>query len=109
MGGGLDVKDVMGEYWWKNIHVKRIEEKIPCRQVFDETIREFGNELNKMKITNIRFLPKEYAQLQETIIIGDFIGIAIFTENPYGILIKDKAVAEGYKKQFEILWEKANE
>ena len=63
--------------------------------------------MNKRKLTQIKFLPKEYAQLQETIIIGDYVGIAIFTENPYGVLIKDKVVAEGYRKQFEILWDKA--
>jgi sugar-specific transcriptional regulator TrmB len=103
-GGGVLVKEVMGEAWWQNLHVRRVAKRIPCRQVFDETIRAFGNMLNKKSYTNIRFLPKEYAQLQETIIIGDFVGIAIFTENPYGILIKDKAVAEGYRKQFEILW-----
>ena len=34
-------------------------------------------------------------------------GVTIFTENPYGILIKDKAVADGYRKQFDILWKKA--
>ena len=107
-GGGSQVTyEVMGETWWKNLHAKRIAKKIPCRQVFDETIRKFGNELKKRRITNIRFLPKEYAQLQETIIMGDSVGIAIFTENPYGILIKDKVVADGYRKQFEILWNKA--
>lgn len=107
-GGGLQVTfDVMGERWWKNLHVKRIAKKIPCRQVFDETIRNFGDELNKKSLTKIRFLPKGYAQLQETIIIGDYVGIAIFTENPYGILIKDKAVAEGYRKPFELLWKTA--
>jgi sugar-specific transcriptional regulator TrmB len=107
-GGGSEVTyDIMGETWWKNLHLKRIAKEIPCRQVFDETIRDFGTELNKRPHTKIRFLPKEYAQLQETIIIGDFVGIAIFTENPYGILIKDKIVAEGYRKQFEILWGKA--
>ena len=73
----------------------------------DETIRKFGNELNKRPLTKIRFLSKEYAQLQETIIIGEYVGIAIFTENPYCVLIKDKVVAEGYRKQFEILWDKA--
>ena len=109
-GGGSQVTyDVMGETWWKNLHIKRISKKIPCRQVFDETIRKFGTNLNKKRLTNIKFLPKEYAQLQETVIIGDYVGIAIFTENPYGILIKDKAVADGYRKQFEILWKKANQ
>jgi len=52
-------------------------------------------------------LPEEYAQLQETIIIRDYVGIAIFAENPYGILIKDEIVSDGYRKQFEILWDKA--
>ena len=107
-GGGSEVTyEVMGESWWKNLHTKRISKKIPCRQVFDKTIRDFGNELNKKPLTKIRFLPKEYAQLQETIIIGEYVGIAIFTENPYGVLIKDKVVADGYRKQFEILWNKA--
>lgn len=104
-GGGTRVThDVMGETWWKNLHTKRIAKKIPCRQVFDETIRKFGNELNKRPFTSIKFLSREFEQLQETVIIGDHVGISIFTENLYGILIKDKAAAEGYRKQFEILW-----
>lgn len=107
-GGGSQVTyDVMGENWWRNLHAKRISKRIRCRQVFDETIRSFGNELKKKTITKIKFLPKGYAQLQETVIIGDYVGIAIFTENPYGVLIKDKVVADGYRKQFEILWNKA--
>jgi sugar-specific transcriptional regulator TrmB len=107
-GGGSNVTyNIMGETWWKNLHTKRISKKIHCRQVFDESIRKFGEELNKKSFTKIKFLPKEQAQLQETIILGEFVGIVIFTENPYGILIKDKIVADGYRKQFEILWNKA--
>jgi len=109
-GGGSKVTyEVMGEAWWKSLHTNRIAKRIPSRQVFDETIKEFGTNLNKRPLTSIRFLPKTYAQLQETIIIGDFVGIAIFTENPYGVLIKDNAVAEGYRKQFEMLWNKAKQ
>ena len=43
----------------------------------------FGNELNKRALTKIKFLPKEYAQLQETVIIADYVGIAIFTESKH--------------------------
>ena len=107
-GGGTRVThDVMGKTWWRNFHAKRIAKKIPSRQVFDETIREFGEETNSWKITNIKFLPSEYEQLQETIILGDNVGIAIFTENPYGILIQDKTVADGYRKYFGLLWKRA--
>jgi sugar-specific transcriptional regulator TrmB len=108
-GGGSEVTyDIMGEVWWKNIHAKRIARKIFCRQVFDESIRKFGEDIKKRRFTKIKFLPKEHSQLQETILIGGYVGIAIFTENPYGVLIKDRVVAEGYKKQFEILWKVAN-
>ena len=107
-GGGKRVSyDAMGETWWKNLHSRIKSRNIKARQVFDESIRKFGKELSKISRSNIRYLPEEYEQLQETIIRGDLVGIAIFTENPYGILIKDKAVADGYKKQFNILWKKA--
>lgn len=107
-GGGTRVThDVMGPLWWENLHRKRVEKKLECRQVYDETIREFGKLINALPYTKIKYLPKEFEQLQETIIIGDYVGIAIFSETPYGILIKDKSVAEGYRKQFEILWKDA--
>jgi len=107
-GGGKEVaQDTMSLTWWRNIHAKRIAKKIPARQVFDETVRKFGNELNKKPITNIKFLPPEYRQLQETVIVGDNVGISIFSENPYGILIRDKTVADGYRMQFELLWKLA--
>ncbi|MBT4541269.1 hypothetical protein HOC35_07185 [Candidatus Woesearchaeota archaeon] len=107
-GGGTRVThDVMGKTWWRNLHARRLAKKIKCRQVFDESIKKFGNELNKQKLTKIKFLSSEYEQLQETIILGDNIGIAIFTENPYGILIQDKTVADGYRKYFELLWKRA--
>lgn len=108
-GGGSQVTyDVMGETWWKNLHAKRIDKKIPSRQVFDATIKDYANQLKKLPLTKIRLLSREFEQLQETVIIGDMVGIAIFTQNPYGILIQDRVVADGYRKQFEILWKNAD-
>ncbi len=107
-GGGKRVAyDAMGELWWKNLHVKRIAKKIRSRQIFDDTIKELGSELNQLSYTEIRFLPKEFEQLTETVIIGDYVAIAIFTQEPYGILIHDKAAASSYKKQFELMWKTA--
>lgn len=109
-GGGKRVTfDIMGETWWKSLHTKRISKKIPARQVFDETIRDFGKELNKRPLSKVKFLSQEFEQLTETVIIGDYVAIVIFTENPYGLLIKDKTAVQGYKKNFELLWQKAKE
>jgi len=108
-GGGKDVTyNVMGEHWWRNLHVRRIAKKIKSRQVFDTTIEKYGRELNKLPYTSIKFLPQEFAQLTETVIIGDYVGIIIFSKEPYGILIHDKEVANGYRKHFELLWKSAS-
>jgi len=107
-GGGKKVTyDIMGETWWKNFHVKRIAKQIESRQVFDDSLKEFGRELNQKPLTNIKFLSRSFEQLTETIIIGDYVAIVIFSEEPYGLLIKDNLVAEGYKKNFEYLWKQA--
>lgn len=107
-GGGSRVTyKVMGEDWWRNLHIKRIARKIKSRQVFDATIRDYGMDINKLPYTHIKFLPQEFEQLTETIIIGNYVGIAIFTDNPYGVLIRDKDAVVGYKKNFEVLWKKA--
>ncbi len=104
-GGGKRVTyDIMGEDWWYSLHTKRIARKIKARQVFDETIRQFGEQLNKRPLSKVRFLSQEFEQLTETVICGDYVAIVMFTEKPYGLLIEDKAVVEGYKKYFEELW-----
>ena len=59
-------------------------------------------------MTNVKFLPEEFLQFQETVIIGDYVAISVFSDEPYSFLIHDKYVAQGYKKHFELLWERAN-
>jgi sugar-specific transcriptional regulator TrmB len=103
-GGGAPCEKLMRTSWWLNIHQKRIANKLPARQVFDETVRNIGNSINKLPKSQVRFTSKDFTQFQETVIVGDKVAICVFTENPYGFLIHDKVVAEGYKKYFEVLW-----
>ncbi|MGV8150224.1 MAG: TrmB family transcriptional regulator [Candidatus Woesearchaeota archaeon] len=106
-GGGEECANFMGLHWWENLHKKRAENKLPSRQVFDETVRPIGKNILSNPITNIKFLSGEFAQFQETVIVDDYVAISVFTENAYSFLIKDKKVAEGYKKYFELLWNMA--
>lgn len=106
-GGGHPCEELMGTAWWRSVHTKRIANKLPARQIFDETVRAFGEELNKRPLSRVRFISREFAQFQETVIAGDYVAINVFTENAYAFLIKDKIVAEGYKKHFELLWKTA--
>jgi len=103
-GGGVECANFMGMHWWLNMHTKRVENKLPSRQVFDESVRKIGKDIESKKLTNVRYLSKEFAQFQETVIVGDYVAINVFSENAYSFLIKDKKVAQGYKKYFELLW-----
>lgn len=106
-GGGKQCEEKMGAMWWKNHHLKRIANKLPSRHVFDETVKVFGKDLTKKELSKVRYLPAEFSQFQETVIVGNLTAITIFTENAYSILIRDKSVTEGYKKYFEFLWKNA--
>ena len=106
-GGGRQCEERMGTAWWQNHHLNRIYLKLRSRQVFDETVRVFGTNLVKDKMSRVRYLPATFAQFQETVIVGSLVAITIFTEKPYSILFEDTLVAEGYRKHFELLWDAA--
>jgi sugar-specific transcriptional regulator TrmB len=106
-GGGYPCVDVMGLIWWENLHKRRVANKLPSRQVFDMSVKKDAGGIESNPMTNIRYVDKEFAQFQETIIVGDYVAIAVFTENPYAFLIKDRFVADSYRKHFELLWKSA--
>jgi len=103
-GGGPITEEIIGFTWWLNLHKRRVENKLPSRQIFDESVKEGGKEISENPLTKIKYLDKEFAQFQETIIVGDKVAIAVFSKNPYAFLIQDENVANSYKKYFEILW-----
>lgn len=106
-GGGKPCAERMGAQWWLSMHTKRVANGLPSRQVFDESVRMIGGEILTKPITQIRFLSADFASFQETVIVGDYVAISVFTEEPYSFLIHDASVAEGYRKHFEVLWMQA--
>ena len=103
-GGGKECVARMGLAWWINLHASRVANKLPSRQVFDESVRSQDADIVGKPLTNVRYVSSELAQFQETVIVGDTVAVTVFTQNPYSFLIHDAKVAEGYKKYFELLW-----
>ena len=104
-GGGEQCLNLMGDEWWSLVHKKRLGKKMRARQVWDVTVAKFlENDFMKSEMTKVRFVSADFSDFQETVIVGDYVAITIFTENPYSVLIKDSIVAQGYKKHFELLW-----
>lgn len=79
---------------------KRQKSKIKAKIIFNKT-----NKKLKIPLSEIKYLPEKYSSNLAINIYADKVAIILWKkENPIAILIKDKEVAEGYKKQFEIMW-----
>ncbi|MCF7872473.1 hypothetical protein K9L97_05565 [Candidatus Woesearchaeota archaeon] len=104
-GGSKETTDFMSLTWWKNMYSKRIANKLSQRHIASDETIPYITDFQKMKLTKIKFLSKEsFSQYQETAITGDYVAITIFADEGYSILIHNKEVAEGYRKNFELLW-----
>jgi sugar-specific transcriptional regulator TrmB len=103
-GGGVDVANFLGIEWWNLLHKKRVLNKLSSRQIFDLTVKPLAGNIESNSITKIKYLPANFAQFQETVIVGEYVAINVFSNEGYSFLIKDKKVADGYRKYFEALW-----
>lgn len=102
-GGPQKSHDLLGDFFWKSFHKKRIRKKIKAKLLFHSSLKLWAKELNKYSLTEVRTTEKDFEELTETVICGNKVGIIIYLDKPYGFLIEELA-ARSYKKFFEILW-----
>lgn len=103
-GGTKKAGDVLGDFFWDNFHIKRIENKISSRLLFQTSLKSWVSKLNKLKLTKVKLLEKDFEEITETIICGKRVGIIVYSDKPFGFLIEEEKVAKSYKKFFELLW-----
>lgn len=91
-------------YYLPQFHRKRIEKKIMFKAIYSEESKERAEEVKKLKFTEVKILPKEYMTPTHISIVGDKVGIILWSEQPLGILIENKEIAESFKNYFKLLW-----
>ena len=106
--GASDVKAEAFQYHLKfNLplfHRTRTKKKFALRILLSEDMKERVKELNKLKNTNAKILPREFTSNSSTNIYGDKVSIIMWGSQPFGILIKSKEIANAQKRHFELLW-----
>ena len=91
--------DVM-QFYFKWFDKKRVKQKQKARIIFNKTDKKL-----KIPLSEVRFLPKKYFTPLAINIYGDKVAIILWSkDNPLAIVIKNKEIAEGYKKHFELMW-----
>jgi HTH-type transcriptional regulator, sugar sensing transcriptional regulator len=95
--------DIMGEGYWKEHDNERVKIKLFAYMIFNSSIRKHG-ELLKNKYTKIKYFEKDFEPNTETHIQDDYITIIVWSKDPLMFKIKNKSIADSYKKYFDKLW-----
>ena len=90
-----------------HFHKKRLPLKIPMKHIYNHNAQERINYLNSLPHTEARYLPARFDSQVSTNICGDEVVLAVWIDPPLSIRIKDKRIADTYKKYFELLWNEA--
>jgi sugar-specific transcriptional regulator TrmB len=95
--------EIMGDHFWENFEVKRIDKKIKVSMIFNSSLEDFGKK-HENKYTDIRIFDKDFEPLTQTDVHKDKVAIIVWSETPLLFLIEDKEVAKSYKQYFEKMW-----
>ena len=105
-GRGQPIEKVLKHYF-KHFVNRRVKSKIRLRIIYDEASR------NKVKINPLseaRYIPNQYCSNAALRIYGDKVALLLLSEEePIAIVIKNKPIADGYRKYFEVMWKAAKQ
>jgi sugar-specific transcriptional regulator TrmB len=105
-GSPAESEDLIGDYYWQNLHLKQREKKIKAKMIFHKSLRHW-KELVPKDIINLKFLDEKLEPLTETTIFGTKVAFTVWTEKPVVTIINNKHVADSYMQIFNILWKKS--
>lgn len=90
-----------------HFHNKRMPMKIPMLHIYNYDATDRITFLNKLPHTQAKSLFGKCESHASTIICGDEVIITVWNPTPMNIQIKNKELADSYKKHFYVLWENA--
>jgi sugar-specific transcriptional regulator TrmB len=103
-GPGQYIEAILKHYF-KHFVNKRIKSKIRLRLIYDEASR---NTVKVNALSDVRYIPDQYSSRAALRIYGDKVALLLLSEEePLAIVIKNKAISDGYRKYFEIMWRAA--
>ncbi len=103
-GQGQQLEKVLKHYF-RLFVTKRVKAKIGLRLIYDEASRKT---LKKNPLSDLRYMPNQYSSRAALRIYGDKVALLLLSEEePLAVVIKNRAIAEGYRKYFEVMWKAA--
>jgi sugar-specific transcriptional regulator TrmB len=85
-------------FYFKWYDKDRVKKKIKVRMIASEKLKK------KIPLSEIRYLPEKYSNPLAINIYKDKVAIILWKKSPIVIVIKEKEIADSYKKYFELTW-----
>lgn len=93
------------EFYFHWFDKRRVKEKIKTKIIFNKDVE---GKHAKIPLSEVRYLPEKYSSPMAINIYGDKIAIILWSKlSPFAIVVKQKEIADGYRKHFEMIWKAA--
>ena len=102
-GGPKESVDLIGSYYWENLHAKQKEFGIKAKMIFHKSLRNWA-EIVPNKLIDLRFFGDKFEPLTETTIYGTKVAFVVWTDKPIVTIINNEHVANSYRLIFDLLW-----
>ena len=99
--------DLLPEFFMNKWEKARIKARIKARFLINDTKegRIRGEELKKLKLSEVRYLPEGLKSPSHIYVYKDRVGIALWVkESPFGIVIRSEEIAHRFGEFFEWFW-----
>jgi sugar-specific transcriptional regulator TrmB len=100
LGASLSAFEIL-PFYFKWYDKDRVKKRIRARIIASEKLGK------KIPFSEIRYLPQKYANPLAINIYKDKVAIILWKKSPISIVIKEKEVADSYRKYFEMTWRAA--
>ena len=106
LGSSLKAHEKLEAYFldWQK---RRVKKGTKLKILYNHDAKKFGKIRSKIKLTEVRYLPKNIITPVSIDIAGNLVGTMVFTDNPLCFSIKNNEVADNYRTYFELLWKQA--
>ncbi len=93
------------EGYFLNWNKRRAQKGISIKIIFNYNVRDLGKKREKIRFTDIRYLPKDLTTPAWILIYKGGVATIHLTEKPICVFIQDRAVIASYMIFFRTFWE----
>ena len=102
-GSPKESDELIGDYYWQNLHLKKREHQIKAKAIFHKSLRNWKDRIDP-NIISLRFFDEKFEPLTETTIYGSKVAFVIWLDIPVVTIINNSHLAESYGQVFNMLW-----